>query len=760
MQGRKSENEEKGIDVELGMYQAPSSPLEDTTSFPDHDKTTQITFFAEVIELAQHINALLDRDDRKESLIQGITFNTLELWTQEARTILGLNIVYDDELLLSLDLKDFKKSDCQPFDNALTEQGGIDEILARMKSKQCLKGQTAQQLRHTLRNTSNIHKTIDILQNGARRFMVNDFVPNGGKETSTGSSYLRKQSICNHAIRKLYDKGQVAIFSLEALKKTDILKSIHISPLVWAENALKVLGRTCLHASKGSKHFRSYNAMIDHARSEINYPVPFLPLLPDIADLACEQRRAFPGKILSGATVDVTAAYNQCALTVDAAKMTATKINVPNGIGGWIIFVVIYLVGIFGCATAGNVYCVCAKAIDELHNPKGAGRRSHTYSDDGILIDTHDQIQNSVEEYISNVEALFGEDDTINRSKVNVWEGELIGIGWHFDFVTWTVQPKERGMAKLLIAVFEDIPMGATTASEKNLEKVAGILTWYASGIPAGAKFVSSLHANKHHICPNSKRALLTQETQDDLNWWRALMVVAFIQPRKIAASISSVRRTLVPDIFLVTDASKLVGGGAQASRSKGGPELEEFKTQPIRWTRQEMQIFIAMNVSINVLEYFIVIYHIMLHGDLYGGQVVHIECDNTSAISWIMKNKTKNKTAADSLARIFSLFCLTYNITIICIHIKGVDNTIADFRSRDLLLASQDADEEETDPVLTPIPDPERVGQTFNSCQRTKACRQLLKICLEVQGQMHGHQILKALTDLRGTRGKRPTNI
>ena len=758
--GRTSMNKEKRTDVELGLYQAPSPPLVDTTSNPSLTRTTQINLFTEIIELAQQINVLLDRDDRKEYLMHGITIETLDVWISEASTILGLNVVYDDALILSLGLKDFKKSDCQPFDKALAQHGGIDEILSKMKTKQCLKGQTAQQLRHTLKDTSTMHKTIDILQNGTRRCMVDGFVPNGGREISTGSSYLLKRSICNHAVRKLYDKGQVAIFSLKALQDHDVLKHLHISPLVWTENALKVLGRTCLHASKGSVHFKSYNAMIDHVRSEINYPIPFLPLLPDIADLACEQQQAFPGEVLSGATIDVTAAYNQCALTVDAAKMTATKINVPNGAGGWIVFIVIYLVGIFGCATAGNVYCVCAKAIDELHNPKGARRRSHTYSDDGILIDTQDRIESSVEAYISNVVALFGEDDTINRSKVNTWKGELIGIGWHFDFTTWTVQPKERGMAKLLIAVFVDIPMGALTVSEKDLEKVAGILTWYASGIPAGAKFVSSLHANKHHLCSKSKRVSLTPESCNDLNWWRALLIVAFANPRKIAASISSVRRTLVPTVYLVTDASKLVGGGAQVSKVRGGLELDEFKTRPIRWTRQEIQIFTDMNVSINVLEYFIVIYHIMLHGDLYEGQVVHVECDNTSAIAWIMKNKTKNKTAADSLARIFSLFCLTYRITIICIHIRGVDNIIADFRSRDLSLAAQGADEEDLDLPLSEIPGQEEIGQTSNRCPRAKACRELLRICLGNQGQMHGQQVLKALTGLRGTHGFRQTNI
>ena len=144
--------------------------------------------------------------------------------------------------------------------------------------------------------------------------------------------------------------------------------------------------------------------MIDYTVSERLYPTPSLPLLPDVAELACRQRDAYPGQPLAGATIDVTAAYNQCALTVNAAKMTATKINVPNGVGGWMIFIVMYLVGIFGCSTAGNAYCVCAETMHELHNAKKG--RSLTYIDDGMLIDTQENIQSSVNEYVAHVVVL------------------------------------------------------------------------------------------------------------------------------------------------------------------------------------------------------------------------------------------------------------------------------------------------------------------------------------------------------------------
>jgi len=63
-----------------------------------------------------------------------------------------------------------------------------------------------------------------------------------------------------------------------------------------------------MHLSKASKNFPSVNESIDVARSERLYPKPSLPLLPDVAEMACRQRDACGGAHLSGATVDVSSA--------------------------------------------------------------------------------------------------------------------------------------------------------------------------------------------------------------------------------------------------------------------------------------------------------------------------------------------------------------------------------------------------------------------------------------------------------------------
>ena len=132
----------------------------------------------------------------------------------------------------------------------------------------------------------------------------------------------------------------------------------------------------------------------------------------------------------------------------------------------------------------------------------------------------------------------------------------------------------------------------------------------------------------------------------------------------------------------MTSDASSTIGCGAFISATHKGPPVSNSNDGAIRWTRNEIEAFKSMGISINVLEYFAVIYFIILWSNQFENQIVHVECDNTSAISWIVKSRAKGNISGDVLAKLFSLFCLRYNIIIVCTHIAGVENTVADFRS------------------------------------------------------------------------------
>jgi hypothetical protein len=662
----------------------------------------------------------------------------LNEWLENATQIVGQDIVYDAATFAALNLQEFNKKHWSENDKKLLSGVPLESVIRESTLPLLLKGESASQLFASLQGVTNRQRVIDIVQNGQRKTMISSFKPNGGKERSLGTSYQKMRPICNDAILGLVEKRRAIAFTEDVMFQSNQMEKITTSPLVWTTKTNAPKGRTCLHASKGSVNFPSLNDSIDRAKSDKLYPPQTLPTLPDIAELACQQREQYPDEPLSGATVDISSAYNQVPQTVDSAMTHGTRLKVDDGIGGYIMIIIIYLVAIFGFSTAGDIYCQCAQAIDEIHNMGLSTKRSRTYIDDGLLISPRRLIDQSVAEYIIPAEKLFGKVGVINKDKVEIWPSQLQGIGWHFDFISWTVKPKEKCMAKMLYCLFVRIPLGAVTVDEKEMEIVTGVLGWYAAGLPAGKSYLTSLYSCQHHVSRTSRRIKLTVEANADLMWWRALIIVAYAYPNAISASIDSIRRNKAATWFFRSDASSLIGGGAYVSTTMGGDAIDEFDGEAIRWTREEKMIFQQTGVSINVLEYYVVVYYVMLWGEKFRNSTIHVECDNTSAVNWIVKSRAGHSPAADALSKLFSLFCLKTNITIICTHIQGVNNTIADFRSRDLSYLAQDADEELAS------------GNLSMTCTRQELCRKLLKLSVVEPGMMHGHRALQLLTRLQ----------
>ena len=663
----------------------------------------------------------------------------------DAKVKVGADIVYDQALFESLELKDFTERHYLANDQELRRGRSLDEILEERIAPHRCKAGSEQELQRRFDGLRGSSSAVDVLCQGAKDMMVSGFSPNGGKECSFGPSYLQKREICNDALLKLVEEGRAIAFSLDALLETPYLLDLHCSPLVWAPKQGKPKGRICLHLSKRSKNYESVNESIDRELAGVAYHMDPLPLLGDIAELACGQRDENPGEDLGGGTIDIRDGYHQFAQTAQSSKRVATKLRVPkpDGANGWMILVVIYLVGIFGHAIAGNIFCTANMMINEMLNKGRKVVRSKTYIDDTIIIGPSRLIKDWVHEGVEAAEAVWGKEGTIQSDKVKYWEHKLEAIGWEFDFKAWTVQPKERGLAKLLIMLFEVVPVGSEWIRERDMEKLQGLVQWYAAGIPAGAAFISSLYA-----CPRTRndkgknRMKLTRAAQRDLMRWRALVLVVYRRKHVLGASIDAVRRTKIPSWYMTTDAAKTIGGGATLSAKRGG-ELEDMPGDAIRWTKEEIRSFEAMGVSINTLEYYAVVYYVMLWADKLQGSVVFVECDNTAAVAWLMKSRAAGgNLAADALAKIFSLFCLTHRIYITSQHIPGINNTAADFRSRDLLYLSQDADEGTCH------------GVRSEASSRKEVCRSLLSECVVSPERIDGRRIHEVLTKLRAIHG------
>ena len=78
----------------------------------------------------------------------------------------------------------------------------------------------------------------------------------------------------------------------------------------------------------------------------------------------------------------------------------------------------------------------------------------------------------AVEECVEVAKAVLGEENTVQADKVNCWEVRLEGIGWKLNLETWAVLPKEKGLAKLMVVLFETVPIGCEWVLERDMEKL------------------------------------------------------------------------------------------------------------------------------------------------------------------------------------------------------------------------------------------------------------------------------------------------
>ena len=124
----------------------------------------------------------------------------------------------------------------------------------------------------------------------------------------------------------------------------------------------------------------------------------------------------------------------------------------------------------------------------------------------------------------------------------------------------------------------------------------------------------------KARVGQSTRRVRLSDIALRDITWWLALVLIVLREPNVLAADIDSVRRTLTPTIFLRTDASSLFGGGGYLADTHGGP-ARAMESEGIRWTRMELLAFERMAVSINVLEFFVAVFYILLWADEEAGR-------------------------------------------------------------------------------------------------------------------------------------------
>ena len=610
-----------------------------------------------VTEIRSMGEILSDRSD----LATHISINDIAAWNKAASEIMNEKIPQpaNECDLLQIDYERVLAN------IKIVREIGVNSFIDSSAQSGRLKGQPPEEIRRSLEGFEDVETLIDLLSNGQRCIMKSSFKPNGGKNVRQSSSYAKAKSLCHHAIAELYGKGRVALLPWDLLTEEE-KATFHVNPLVWAPKSDAWEGRTCLNLSHGNQ--LSVNEGTDTTRSDEIYKPSKLPDVHSICEMIEANSEKNPGKNIHGATVDVSAAYQQFSLSTEAARLRSTLIDIPYRNGTKPVLV-IYLVGVFGDTRASHVYNTIGRSIDYKHNLLKSVTKSQTYIDDGIVADIEEDIEHTIQEYCDDITFKLGDEAVKAKKRIN-YKFDLQAIGFRFNLRknVWRVGPKPRGILKMYLALFILFPPEFTDESvlirvqRKRLLQVASLLSWYAQVIPAGTSFVHSLYRNAGWG-PDLALVEVDVDTKRDVYWWRLIIITSLKNPDFFSAKISHLRVNKREDIMMYSDASSEIGGGAWLTRD--GVEIlnEGF----IRWTREELEMFnrhlesstfmTHEGVSINVLEFFSLVYFVLRWRHMLRGSVVKTNCDNAATVSWLSRMRACGRSpVSEVLMKFFAL--------------------------------------------------------------------------------------------------------
>jgi hypothetical protein len=154
------------------------------------------------------------------------------------------------------------------------------------------------------------------------------------------------------------------------------------------------------------------------------------------------------------------------------------------------------------------------------------------------------------------------------------------------------------------------------------------------------------------------KSITLSEKSIEDLNWWLNNLKAKNgkqIRPNKV-------------DFYCRTDAS-LTGFGCV--------DLLSGKVTQARWSSLELQY------HINYLELLAIFFSLQTLYSKCTNIHIQFQCDSVTAVTYIQDMGGMASLDLDKLASDIWHWCLPKNIFISAVHIAGIDNTIADFYSR-----------------------------------------------------------------------------
>ena len=243
-------------------------------------------------------------------------------------------------------------------------------------------------------------------------------------------------------------------------------------------------------------------------------------------------------------------------------------------------------------------------------------------------------------------------------------------LGVNFDTVKMVMSiPAEK-----LTEVQEEINAWArkTKATKLGLQQLLGKLFWVSRCVKFSRSFMGRLLnqlASMHNLPPN-KKALLTEECRQDIQWWSRYL--------RRFNGVECMYPDVPMDLSLnqLLDSSALVNCGDAQPMGGGAYFGSEYWSRPFPIWLQDTSI------PIHVKEFYVALVSAWLWGEHWRGRIVYVFCDNTAVVESLDKQKPSDPKLQELVREYMYVVC-TRGFTPKFRTVGTVENEVADYVSR-----------------------------------------------------------------------------
>ena len=245
--------------------------------------------------------------------------------------------------------------------------------------------------------------------------------------------------------------------------------------------------------------------------------------------------------------------------------------------------------------------------------------------------------------------------------------------GWIVDCARRSVRLSRRGVLKLAIVLWADMPPGRKTVAYDRLRSAVYVLQHYTSLNPEARAFTCEAWALL--LASGGRTVHISAALAADLRWWRALLRSVWNGGTTLESSWASVADVGAATAAAAIDASQW-GGGIFIDRSNDRPSV----AWRVIWLPDEIAAVTAAKTDTNVLEFAV---HVLLRLVSASEEpAMRLESDSTSALSWAAKGRPKTASAF-GLAQLAAVAAFAFKTRFRSSHLAGVLNVAADALSR-----------------------------------------------------------------------------